>query len=593
MWKKYYAGRCMVLMALLISYYNGLSQRVSPHVIEEVLREKILKKKSATGAEAGTPSLRGSEEYKFTSVTDPSMIEGEPAIAINPTDSNNIVVAFMNFKGQVLHLPIYTTFDGGDSWFLSSFNTLNHYTLDNKRINYPVAGGGDPVLCFDANGTLYFFWIYLGLGPGFEGRWHNFWASSEDGGLTFMTEGDGKDLLNWGNIDLGSGRLNLGGHGIFDRYWCAVDRSGGPFHGQLYLAGLFIRNDTTQLAGDGIVMKIKRSGSSSFDTRHIKVSNVANAQFTNLTVDDNGWIHLVYGEIDNENIVYQVSKDGGQSFLPPQVVGDFSALRSGNRIIHDRENAAPVILRSDESTLHISWTFLGDPPHAIMSSSYDLGRTWTDTISLTRAVEAQGFDGTMTPTLTSDLNGQLSVFLFALKDKVGEYVRLDQDNNSGDFQLKEVISGSTTDFGDYSINNPFNETFFGDYNSAIRHDCKSYVVFSDGRNAQGPKVYLSRVDHCDLASIRPVLFADKRVHISPNPTSGTWSLSFEAKRTESYTVRLMSTSSGQVIDERKMTFAQGKSLVEGWRTLPQGTYAVQVMGQKAIWVLPLIVQSTY
>jgi hypothetical protein len=572
------------LFAICIS--DSDAQRTSQSLIKEVIKEKLLSNKFMSDRAGDQIRKRDNEEYKFTGNFDQSIIEGEPCVVINPTDSNNIVVAFMHFQGTALHMPIYASFDGGDSWFLSAFNTLAHYKLDSGRTAFPVVGGGDPVLCFDATGKLYFFWIYLGIGQGAEGRWHNFWAQSDDGGLNFSTAGNGEDLWNSGSINIFSGQINNGGDGIFDRYWCAVDQSGGSHHGSVYIAGLFIGNDTTTLQGDGIVVRIKRPGHSTFERRNIKASIGPNAQFANLLVDGNGWIHLVYGDIDREVIRYHVSRDGGENFQSSRVIGDFKAVPSGQRAIHDRENAAPFIALSDENTIHVCWTNLTDPPSAMIINSYDLGNSWNRALSLTEFVESSNFNGSFMPTMTTSNKGHVSIFMFALSDKIGAYVHLESKNKGAVFKLKEIISEGQTDFQSYSINDPFNETFFGDYNTSQRQGCMSYAVFSDGRHDQGSKVYLSRVNHCDnVTSNKIVHFTDDRVNLFPNPTYKNWTLSFDAPLSGTFRLRIMSTTS----NDKTIDLHSGNNQVAAWMDLNSGSYTIEISNSHHFWIAPLVI----
>ncbi|MCB9298149.1 MAG: hypothetical protein H6559_34260 [Lewinellaceae bacterium] len=63
--------------------------------------------------------------------------------AINPRDSNNIIIAGMVLDAEALlaplSFPIYYTKDFGNTWELSEFNGVN----DLEPLTF-ILGGGDP-----------------------------------------------------------------------------------------------------------------------------------------------------------------------------------------------------------------------------------------------------------------------------------------------------------------------------------------------------------------------------------------------------------------------------------------------------------------
>jgi hypothetical protein len=83
--------------------------------------------------------------------------ESEVYAAINPRDTNNIVVAsvtvdLFNFNAPV-NAQVYFSRNFGITWQKSNFD----FTVD----NFPAAGGGKPVMVFAADGTLHMSWITL------------------------------------------------------------------------------------------------------------------------------------------------------------------------------------------------------------------------------------------------------------------------------------------------------------------------------------------------------------------------------------------------------------------------------------------------
>lgn len=80
-------------------------------------------------------------------VVDAELPEAEFHVAINPIDSNNIILATMHGKSEpgANDLRIYYTYDQGTTWQTSNFNGV-----------YPgYSYAGDPVVSFDAAGNAY------------------------------------------------------------------------------------------------------------------------------------------------------------------------------------------------------------------------------------------------------------------------------------------------------------------------------------------------------------------------------------------------------------------------------------------------------
>ena len=78
-------------------------------------------------------------------VADEEEPEAEFSVAMNPLDTNNIILTTMIGFGESLtgDLRIYYTYDGGDTWGLSDFTGI----LEGYQ------GAGDPVLAFDREGN--------------------------------------------------------------------------------------------------------------------------------------------------------------------------------------------------------------------------------------------------------------------------------------------------------------------------------------------------------------------------------------------------------------------------------------------------------
>jgi len=133
-----------------------------------------------------------------------NLFEGEPFLAINPNNSQNMVVAWMGTSPTSiagLTIKVKSSFDGGNTWTAPVL--MAHI---NK--NYKSA---DVSMAFDKNGKLFICYIDWRESPDSGGV---FVAQSSNGGLTFSAPVKALDVL-----EDGSKRP-------LDRPWLAIDPNG-------------------------------------------------------------------------------------------------------------------------------------------------------------------------------------------------------------------------------------------------------------------------------------------------------------------------------------------------------------------------------
>jgi len=81
----------------------------------------------------------------------------EPCIAINPQNTDQLAVAFM----QLDDFPIYYSRDGGSTWTQSRTTTTQLWREVNPSAGGRSLGGGDPILVYDNEGVLHLTYILL------------------------------------------------------------------------------------------------------------------------------------------------------------------------------------------------------------------------------------------------------------------------------------------------------------------------------------------------------------------------------------------------------------------------------------------------
>lgn len=542
-------------------------------LLQHTFREKIRTGNPVIIEAVGTmkQAVEG-DEIKITNSTSTDVQEGEPYIAINPTDSMNIVISFMQLDAAGgLQFPVYSSFDGGESWALSSFNIADVLSQDGYTT---VLGGGDPLLAFDNSGQLYFGCLYLAgesfldiLAPYFI----VYWAFSNDGGLNFEIAPNGNHITTIANADLLTGAVT-NGEGVFDRPWFAVDNSGGNCDGTLYVSGWFIQSDTSALPS-GMVVRRKLPGAATFEATHTLVSVDTLVQFGNVQTDNQGNVHVAYGNINTDQIMYARSTDCGQSFGTPVQVGAFIWDETATDFdVTERDNPASSLgIDPQTGNPHIVWTsFESDTSRAYYARSTDGGATWETTAfsDLIPDVSEQAYF----PNLAVSPSGRVSISWYDLDGAdSGNYAFTESTDGGATFSAVTELSMSSTPFTDYANCDPGNPLgtpclFFGDYFGSARTDCRTYSVWSDGRDGQGPKVYVGITSHCgevtSTTDFYPITDKIRLQSIYPNPAADELYLEIDLKQSTNLAFHLYDTQG------RKIKTLANASYTDGTHQIP-------------------------
>ena len=146
-------------------------------------------------------------------ISEGNIFDGEPYIAVNPENSQHLVVAWMGyFPYTKVYIKTKVSFDGGQSW--SSLNYIPH-----TNASY---GSADPSLAFDNSGNIFLSFIDYNKNTQ-EGA--VFVTKSTDGGLTW---GAPTEVIN-ANSDIQK---------PIDRPWISIDNSGGTYDGTIYVTSM-------------------------------------------------------------------------------------------------------------------------------------------------------------------------------------------------------------------------------------------------------------------------------------------------------------------------------------------------------------------
>ena len=573
--KKTYAHRpgwlCLVIFILFPTLL--LAQDRRSELLFDILKEKWHLPVSDEGRiHNGIPvGSRNEGEIRFTDNNDQFRSEGEPFIAVNPNDPNQIVVSFMEL-GFELDFPVYYSSDGGETWDRSSFSPIDTFKSDFPELF--VAGGGDPVLAFDASGKLYFTWIYLGI-QAMTGTIVTYWAWSDDQGAQFSFAEGKNRFIEYGSINLINAKILNEGNGIFDRPWLAVDRSGGPLDGTLYCTGLFLPSDSSRIAGEGLVARIKYPGVDSFALGQTQISISEEAQFSNVDVDQGGRVHVTFMDLDSSRLMHALLKAGGKEIISLDTIASatgFSPVK-----VHVRENPAPsLVVDPGDFNLFLAWgDFTSDQVSGYLSMSFDLGKTWSAKRPVSDLFK-EPLDQVLMPVLAGNNAGHLVLTWYGLDSLDRGLYYIAQSADSGESWSEPVaVSADTTDFGLYD---EFH--FFGDYYKTAYVDETAYITWSDGRDSLGAKLYFAKVDPLNPA-VRIIQVNHEADgiwvgNVFPSPGGAQTRIKIRSEKGVHAALRI-NTIDGRIIHQNSMRILPGEQL-----------YAVPAVRQSGIYLLELI-----
>ncbi|HEX2901056.1 MAG TPA: sialidase family protein, partial [Bacteroidia bacterium] len=268
------------------------------------------------------------------------IFEGEPFMAINPSNPQHIVVAWIGYVfQQPSGIKSRASFDGGQTW--STTAILPHY-----RSTYKSA---DPSLVFDVNGDVLACFVDYRQSPDSGGT---FVVRSTDGGLSWGAMSEVIDAYEDGQ------KLPV------DRPWLTIDRSGGAFDGNLYV--------TTKPApwvpapNRPYFMRSTDGGSTWSNWQYIDaagylVGNLIAAPMAVSAVTGNGTLHILYPSyVFSQNplpgYILATSADGGSTFSYQEawfslINGNDSLIKGGYQLLSDPSDPDHIALLTPQNLL--------------------------------------------------------------------------------------------------------------------------------------------------------------------------------------------------------------------------------------------------
>jgi hypothetical protein len=348
--------------------------------------------------------------------------------------------------------------------------------------------GGDPALAWDKTGRLYFSWIYAGEKSTHDSIYYYlFCAWSDNNGQTWATS-PGAHLVGFGVKGKASSMLADYSDGLYDREWMAVDNSGGPNAGRLYLSFL-LQPPISKMPLFGISVRSKAAaGSFGAITNALPL----NMQFSNVAVDGTGKVHVTGVDLNTQQVKHTYSTNAGATFSTPVVVATGSN-SNGFSKVRPRENAAPNLAVDGANNLHLVYSTYptSGPAIAYYVRSTNGGSTWSTPLSLNTLF---GNKETFMPVVCASGNSiAISTTVIDASDSA-RYFEVSSTDNGQTWTPPLLLSGIAAYY-------PGAAGFYGDYNRSVRSQCRVYTGWCDGRSGLGPKVYFAKSNYCTATSV--------------------------------------------------------------------------------------------
>lgn len=472
--------------------------RWSQEEIDRALRERVVQRGFDSRSSAPRTALASAGDGDLVVSADAD-VESEVHAAINPTDSNNIIVSPIQ-QGTVdngLICPIYYTKDFGSTWRKSEFQNI-----PNIGGQIFTLGGGDPIVAFDNNGTAYLFWLLVYIRDFNPNTIYSalYWAHSNDGGVTWTQPENNTVALSGVNQSAGTGFF-------YDKEWVAVDRGNSIYSNTIYMS--FV--EFTASNQGYIVVRRKLPDALEFQDVSVRVSDDSFefAQFANIDVDLDGNVHVTFLGKKNGGESYAlwhaVSTDGGGSFSDPTMISNIRAQGEAFELIDSpitgildkRLNPCPqfALDRSDGPTrgnLYITWTSTGITDNTgegldvYLARSTDGGKSWSAPIVVhddPRKVSRHQFYSS----ISVNQNGVVAVTWYdrrsdSLHRSTDYYMAYSFDGGLT-FNKNFPVSTRPTDFATVGGRN--NGFGIGEYTQVVTSPGHAIAVWTDGRGNSG------------------------------------------------------------------------------------------------------------
>lgn len=514
--------------------------------------------------------------------------ESELHAAINPGDTNNIVVGAMLQSSSGLSFPIYYTKDLGNTWRKATFN-------DQPYSGSLRAGGGDPMFTYNVDGSVaYMTWIDVALRDFiFDSIYANiFFATSTNGGQSWKTSLD-QTLVS--EILINDGGSQAGG-AFPDKEWLTCDRSNSAHRGTIYGSYLLFTQDSVTLH-----VASMKSGETTFTTRRqVSLANIVALQIATLDADSAGRLHITFHGTEDAkvyNIYHVVSADGALTFSEPKIISraeiashsstsaEYVIPGFADRQVPSVQVACGRAQFADE--VYCVWDALGVAENAnngsevFFSRSTDGGATWSAPLVVNKDV-GEITSEQYRATITVNDKGVICVGWYDGRESsdntaVHYYTAFSFDGGRT-FVAEQPVTTKTMDFTTVGLRN--GEFGVGEYMQIVATPHLAIPIWSDARKGTGDlDIYAAIVPIAtEVLGVRSISNIDAGITLEsvyPNPAADHLSVSLSLLHNEAVTVSLIDML-GNAQAVKIYELSAGSNTVEHSFNLPAGNYILRL-----------------
>ncbi len=459
-----------------------------------------------------------------------AFFDGEPYIAVNPANQNNVIAGWMRMRADgKIWIATKSSFDQGQTW--SSIQYMPHDTIIN--------GSADVSIAFHSSGTAYLSWINFRTSPDTSGA--IFVSKSLDGGLTWGTAN---------NVIDGTDKPDL----PFDRPWIAVDNSGGPNDGVVFVTSM---SAYWYVGQHHIYLRTSADGGASWsaikqiDTTGYSVGSLT-VSYGGISIGSNGRAYIAFISYDVSvspvvNYYSITSTDLGNTFNRNKIgrvfLGPGADFTKGWSL-----KANPAIAENAV----LAWVDNRNGDYDILlSKTVDGGMNWSTPLKVNDDTTNNGVIQDMVWCDFSP-SGKLGV---TWKDR-----RLNGTSATVPFDIYAAVSTDNANtfspnFRVTNVSSPYFAISQGNsFLGCAMSDSSMLMNWGDYRNSPDWNIYFDKKELSTITSIRDLTKAPEySLNIFPNPSNDAIQVSFALPAKYSHVEMILFNSVGQIVKEVPLT----------------------------------------
>jgi hypothetical protein len=511
-------------------------------------------------------------EYSFcqvnnTNISNDDLYDGEPFLAVNSINTNNLIIAWMGFSLKSYQVTIKTenSFDGGQTW--GNYNELSHISK--------TWHSADVSMTFRKDGAVFLSYIDYREAPDSGGI---FVVQSTNGGTSWSTPTKAWDVDETPKMAI-------------DRPWIMVDNSNTANAGTLYMT---TKPAPWIPAPNRPYLKVSTDSNKTWsayrfiDTTGYLVGNEIQAPMASVAVSANGALCLAYPSYLVSQSVYAQaflakSYNKGDSFSYYTIISVYEGVTDTNY------KRAYRIAANPKDSNELAFAYMGmnyGAPDIFVSTTEDGGQTWSSIVRVNDDSIGVGVAHDMLWE-NYDTSGNLIVSWRdrrnALPD-TGFYVPSDfycsmSSDNGKTFSKNVRLSSMTAEF-DSVLSKPGNDFMC----NALVHD-SIYSAWGDTRTGVLNVFFAKESVQTGTGLPAVLVYAEKSpdIIISPNPAKNSIMAQFIMVENKNAIISVTDVTGKQVLCLPEKNYPSGSNQVNlNIQNLPSGEYFFTVKTDEGI-----------